>query len=160
MTEAQERASGKKLSGVTGGLNTLNPQRFRELYPLYEVLAQVFGDDDATRRFVALLPMLPPIRKREGQKKRGRPKGSVTFQAASRDMALLALAEVIRDATNTLPGDDLSERAIATIVVEDIDEDEAVAHRTGARGAGEAAGEGAGASGEVHNLAHRREDLT
>lgn len=109
---------------MTGQSNILNPQRVRELYLLHIPLAQVFGDDDAMRRLVALFPMLPPLpppgKGKTGRRKRGRPTGSIADKAVFQDMALLCLAEVVRDSFRTPEGDRLSEHAIATIIIEDI----------------------------------------
>jgi len=93
-------------------------RRLHELDRLFQAIKQEFGKEDAARRVHALLPMLPPVKRRVAQRhKAGRPPGSVTDKAAFEDIRLLLAAELIRDC---FPND-LSERAIATIIIEDIE---------------------------------------
>jgi hypothetical protein len=93
-------------------------RRLHELDRLFQAIKQEFGKEDTARRVHALLPMLPPVKRRVAQRhKAGRPPGSVTDKAAFEDIRLLLAAELIRDC---FPND-LSEHAIATIIIEDIE---------------------------------------
>jgi len=93
--------------------------RLLELDEILKTCALVFGKQDISRRMGPLLRLLPQLgnpKQARHRKGAGRPKGSITDKAALQDIRLLLMAEVVRDA---FP-DPLSERAIATIIIEEV----------------------------------------